>query len=412
MKSTVKAPVQTLAGKAEMIDDAVNPIRGRSRPSRPQLMPYPRAPSPLGTPASIVALDLLRASAAFLVFFGHVKQSSFVAFGDLPAAQQGLATKIFFGLARLGHESVMVFFVLSGFLVGGQIIRHVREGRFSVTSYALDRSTRILLPLIPACLLTVAIGWFVFGEAPSALQAALNMIGLNGVLVDTLPLNVPLWALAYEIWFYLLAGVIGYLFSARRASPLALLVLGCSVCVFSVLYARYLLFWCLGALCVLFLGTAHRRALAVIGLVLTISGVLAYQLSVDAKLLAKAEYFPQAIAEALICIGISMAIPFLCDDRLNASISVLRKPARYLSALSYTLYLVHFPLNAVLAKLFPQSTDLSWTSIGIFATKIVLIWAVVTVFFLAFEANTASLRCFLKARLLDTLKCGQRTTNL
>jgi peptidoglycan/LPS O-acetylase OafA/YrhL len=57
---------------------------------------------------------------------------------------------IFFAATRLGGEAVLLFFVLSGFLVGGRIIRRAKSRTFSLKDYSVDRCSRILLPLIPA----------------------------------------------------------------------------------------------------------------------------------------------------------------------------------------------------------------------------------------------------------------------
>ena len=64
-------------------------------------------------------LDAIRFIAAFMVLFSHSRNDFFLAYGDLPVEDKGLGTFIFYTLGRLGHEAVIVFFVLSGFLVGG-----------------------------------------------------------------------------------------------------------------------------------------------------------------------------------------------------------------------------------------------------------------------------------------------------
>ena len=120
--------------------------------------------SPSGS--SIVALDLVRGLAALTVLLGHARVGVWVEFSALPTEQQTLLSSAFFVVARLGHEAVMIFFVLSGFLVGGKIIERVKAGSFYLADYALDRSTRILLPLIPACILTFSINAFVFQQSP------------------------------------------------------------------------------------------------------------------------------------------------------------------------------------------------------------------------------------------------------
>ena len=91
-------------------------------------------------------LDALRFIAAFTVLFSHSRNDFFLMYGDLPANQQGILTFIFYTLGRLGHEAVITFFVLSGFLVGGRGIERIIQGKFYIKSYAIDRFCRIYPP--------------------------------------------------------------------------------------------------------------------------------------------------------------------------------------------------------------------------------------------------------------------------
>ena len=67
--------------------------------------------------------------------------------------------------------------------------------------------------------------------------------------------------------------------------------------------------------------------------------------------------------------------------------------------MSYTLYLVHYPLNGVLDTYIPKAPDLSWHAIAVFTLRAALLLAAVLIFYLAFEANTPILRTYLKRRL-------------
>jgi peptidoglycan/LPS O-acetylase OafA/YrhL len=91
-------------------------------------------------------LDALRFVAAFMVLFSHTRNDYFMAYGDLPASQHGVATFVFYTLGRLGHEAVVVFFVLSGFLVGGRCFERIQNGTMNVKSYLIDRFARIYPP--------------------------------------------------------------------------------------------------------------------------------------------------------------------------------------------------------------------------------------------------------------------------
>src|SRR4051812_12764616 len=92
----------------------------------------------------IVALDLFRALAAFMVVVVHARGSAFVDYGSLPKEQQTRLVEFVYFLSRIGQEAVLAFFMLSGLLVAGAIIRRVSAGTFDLRLYAIERATRIL----------------------------------------------------------------------------------------------------------------------------------------------------------------------------------------------------------------------------------------------------------------------------
>jgi peptidoglycan/LPS O-acetylase OafA/YrhL len=198
----------------------------------------------MGRTNQLIALDLLRGLAAIAVLLAHVRGDSFVEYGLLPLADRGVYTALFYAVTRLAHEAVIVFFVLSGFLVGGQVIRGIINNRFDPSDYAIDRTTRILLPLIPACLLSGAVASFVFGQPTDWLTLSAHMIGLNEVIVPTTRANPVLWSLAYEIWFYVLGGALAVM--VLRRSVIAVAVVMICLFVFTILKPEYLMYWVLG----------------------------------------------------------------------------------------------------------------------------------------------------------------------
>lgn len=91
-------------------------------------------------------LDALRFIAAFMVVLSHSRNLFFPAFCDLPDSQQNILTMAFTLFCRMGHEAVIIFFVLSGFLVGGCGIERIQNGTMNVGSYSIDRFSRITPP--------------------------------------------------------------------------------------------------------------------------------------------------------------------------------------------------------------------------------------------------------------------------
>jgi peptidoglycan/LPS O-acetylase OafA/YrhL len=390
------------------------PEKGRSRmrrgvakgptgaPARPTTEPI--QPVTLGQAQPVhrlVALDLLRGLAALTVFFAHVRGASFVEFASLPASEQTVTVAFLFGLTRLGQEAVLTFFVLSGFLVGGTILTQLQRSSFDLLHYAIDRSTRIFLPLIPACLLTVILNGVFWNESVDLGVLLGNILGVNGVIVPSLKNNVPLWSLAYEIWFYVLAGAAGYVFSRRRRSVslVAVATLALGTIVFSILSVRYLLYWAIAALMSLCLNIGYKFKLAVVGTVLATSGTLLHQVAVDSKFFTSVNYLPVAVSESILCLGIVLALPALCDTTLNERMLPLKTFASLISGWSYTLYLTHYPILNVLDLYLPRSHDLSTSSISSFAIRAAVSALAAVVLYCAFERNTGQLRRIIQGRI-------------
>ena len=300
---------------------------------------------------SLVALNLMRGLAALTVLVSHLRGDAFVEYGALPNLQHNLIVAIFFAATRLAYEAVIVFFVLSGFLVGGQVLAHIRQSKFKISDYAINRATRILIPLIPACLFTAAIDLFVFGQPPNASQLVANMVGLNEVIASSLKTNSVLWSLAYEIWFYILAGVLGYVVT-RRPNAVSAIVLVVCIVVFTILQTRYLAFWILGACASLFVDIRCKKTLFLIGTCLVIVGSLFYQLAADSRSVSPVAYIPPLMAEFLMCIGVAVALPFLASSSVNRSLLRIGPLATALGGFSYTLYLTHRPTDALLGNIF------------------------------------------------------------
>jgi peptidoglycan/LPS O-acetylase OafA/YrhL len=345
--------------------------------------------------APLIALDLARGLAAVMVMLVHVRARSFVELGALPLSQQSWPVAIFFAATRLGVEAVLVFFVLSGFLVGGRIIQRAKSSTFSLKDYGIDRCSRILLPLIPACLLTVLIGHFVLGQGINLPVLTANMLGLNGVLAPTLDANLPLWSLSYEIWFYIAGGACWVV--TRRPLGAIVALAACSV-VFSILAASLLLCWAFSALMVLTLDVPRKRLLFMVGLAVVAAGIAFLQLSVGSRFLAIAgiSYVSPEVSRTLLCIGASLQLPYLCSAGVDHALHRLAAPARALAAFSYSLYLIHYPVNLALDHVFAKAPEITAQSLTILLARITICVAASLLFYFCFERHTLAVRCWLK----------------
>ena len=95
-----------------------------------------------------------------------------------------------------GNTGVTLFFVLSGFLLTRPFIRALREGtRVSVSHFYLARILRI----VPLYYAVIFVAWLVSTNSADALRALMFVpVGFS-----ILPFSVPWWSLCIEMQFYL-----------------------------------------------------------------------------------------------------------------------------------------------------------------------------------------------------------------
>lgn len=146
-------------------------------------------------------LDLIRFLAAFAVVMCHFRGAFFIDYTSLPTEEQNIANFIFFSSTRLGQEAVLIFFVLSGFLVGGKALERMMNGTFQGRGYCIDRFVRIMLPLIAVLLLYLPVRRYL-GQPIQWRDWFGCLFSLQGIWTGACV--EPLWSLAYEVWFYIL----------------------------------------------------------------------------------------------------------------------------------------------------------------------------------------------------------------
>ena len=155
-------------------------------------------------------LDFLRIAAAFYVFiyhFGYEQMGKELYFSND-------SFKVFFGLQGLtSHYFVIVFFVLSGFL----ITMSVSKPGITFRSFMVARLGRLYSVLIPALLFSFLVAFILirFNLVPvelvkhtsnPLLRFVLNLFFLaqSWSLYATPPFNEPFWSISYEFMYYLL----------------------------------------------------------------------------------------------------------------------------------------------------------------------------------------------------------------
>ena len=347
-------------------------------------------------------LDLLRFVSALAVVLGHVRGLSFVQFGDLPESQKSIAVMIFFALTRLGHEAVIVFFVLSGFLVGGPNLEKVRMKSFQPASYTIDRFTRIMPPLFGALIFTAAVQT-IAGKPVNWLHFVGNLFAFQEIWVPVFGENAPLWSLSYEMWFYVLIWAVGSYVLRRffRAIPAALIIF--IIVIFTYLDPVYFVCWLFGTFSYAYRPKKKSLGFLFVSLMVLLYGIFAFQIRSESKsisveiltyLVPSAEF-----AKLLVAAGAALLIQqlVLMVPKAPAAIALDRLGAK-LAVFSYTLYLIHFPAMQLAAFLFHlnPATQLEMSSISRFLWIATSCLVCAYLMYLLFEKRTAEMRSWLK----------------
>lgn len=182
---------------------------------------------------STVFLDGIRGLAALYVLIGHARWLLWEGYSVRFLATQEEYTIFekllvyFFSLFRYGHEAVLLFFVLSGFVIHLRYSKSLKANRsagFDLSNYLKRRILRIFPPLALALVIT-----FILDQVGLCLQLPIyehttkyatinqnistdhnlstvlgNLLFVMDIYTPVFGTNGSLWSLAYEWWFYLL----------------------------------------------------------------------------------------------------------------------------------------------------------------------------------------------------------------
>lgn len=310
-------------------------------------------------------LDFLRATAALLVALAHSRAMYFV-YLEVPE-QEGTMLKLFYFLTGLGHQAVVIFFVLSGFLIGGSLTNSIQRGSFDLMRYLIARSTRIFIVYFPALVITQAIfvlGLLVLGNPADGplyehkqldfggvSQTVCFLSGLQGFSCPAWEQNPALWSLGYEWALYLLAPAVIQLLLWRASMALRLMALtlvfaiAVTVCHYPNEAVFWFSAWFLGTLSYRILHTRQVPLLAgFLGIGLIVAGMAAWHLN------AAGEFG----TDITIAAGVALAI----SCRQLSAFPLAPRLFGWAAGFSYTLYAIHLPVVFLTVSLF-QSAGLA-----------------------------------------------------
>lgn len=182
-----------------------------------------------------VYLDALRFSAAMFVLFFHIRK---LQIGPLEIINR---------IPDHGHDAVILFFVLSGYVIAATTDRKQGKG---MREYILDRMARVYSVAVPTLIFCALLAFFLQpildpGHAQSFVQIARNSLANLFFVAQSWSLKIWVyfnqlyWSLCYEVIYYAGFGIFIFLQGVRRwlgliavaivAGPKVLLLLPCWV---------------------------------------------------------------------------------------------------------------------------------------------------------------------------------------
>lgn len=295
-----------------------------------------------------IYLDLVRFTAACLVYLYHSNQR-WLTESILPAS-------------NFGHSSVIVFFVLSGFVIA--YITDTREKTFA--TYAASRISRVYSVAFPAVFLTIALDAVGRQLYPVAygypfdnflVRGAASLLLLNEVWFVSITSfsNVPYWSICYEIWYYVAFGMV--MFLPRRVGLISLALLALALGPKVILLAPI---WGVGVLLYRWkrLATISESMgwLLAIGSVI---GIVAFHqtqftdlvATVIKRLIGEKWHTELTFSKFFLSdylLGVLVFLNFAgirrVSERLASVLVPLERPIRFLAGYTLSLYLLHQPL--------------------------------------------------------------------
>lgn len=303
-------------------------------------------------------LDGLRFIAALVVLASHIGYDRFTD-GNMAWIRS----------LNLGSDAVIVFFVLSGFVIAHTTF----SGARGPAAYAEARIARLYSVIIPALAVTFLLdtaganlfpaaydGWWYNGENPAS-QYAHAVSFTTQVWNENIRMgsNGPFWSVAYEAWYYAGFGVAVFCRGRMRWIILGLMAL--------VAGPRILLLapcWLLGVLLQQLIAKDYDRAVSrQTAWTLAVAPWAIYALALTAKLpeiLTVHTYFLLGEANPSAALGFSdeflwnfliaalMALHFYGVHRLSREAAWVGPKAegaiRWCAGATFSLYLFHYPV--------------------------------------------------------------------
>ena len=349
---------------------------------------------------------------------GHLRGFLFVDWQQIDGGASAL-DYLFYFLTGLAGQAVIVFFVLSGFLVGGGIASASAKGTWSVTRYALRRIVRLEMVLVPALLITYM--WDSLGQAltnGAGYDGSFYQIVSSGPSVDSplasgfttllgnvsflmtiaVPIygtNGPLWSLANEFWYYVifpLAWISLFRTGLQRSVSIATIA---AIAVFlpkAILLSGIIWLFGYGAW---YLTTSSRfRTVCAHPMWFAVTSILFFFSLYGSRM---PHWFG---ADFSVGLTAALLVTALAVRKTNIH-SRYGAIGKKLADMSYTLYLFHFPFLSFFWFCFftPNQFQPGTSEYGLAAFALSITLSYAYIMWWCFERNTDKVRRYVEQRL-------------
>jgi peptidoglycan/LPS O-acetylase OafA/YrhL len=345
-------------------------------------------------------ISLLRGLAALDVAAAHLRSQLYPAFElveDPPLLFMGIAF-----MSGFAHLSVVVFFVLSGWLVGGSLLDKVGD-EHALRDYAVDRVTRLWIVLVPVFCISLLCGRLT-GDVDGDYSLATflgNLVGLQDIVVPRFGGNFALWSLTNETWYYVMFPLLVVTLRGRSAGARALSALGLIAIAGLVggTVLAYFAIWLLGTVFSrirIATGAAVRSLL--FGVVVATAVYFRLAGHVDTQSLETfGQDLPFALAFVVWLSSMQTAAP-----TSSALYRIADQLGQFFASFSFTLYVLHVPLILLFQHTLPATLGVTQLLPGnpahtvAYAGMLVLSVCASYLLYLPFESNTQRLRAWIK----------------
>jgi peptidoglycan/LPS O-acetylase OafA/YrhL len=356
-----------------------------------------------------IYLNIVRGLAAFLVLAGHLRGFFFDTYNNLTPDSQNWFNYILFFITRIGHECVMVFFVLSGYLVGGNYLIDTINKKVSHKKYFLDRLTRMWTVLIPALLIGFTLDYYrcislndcYHVEEWSNSTFLGNVFFLQTIKYSIFTSNKALWSLANEFWYYILFPLISIPFSIKGIKIIKILI---ALGILGLFY--FIMPNIINLFPIWLIGVGARFITPSTFFLKKKWLILTYILFAGSILFSNMH--STLLTNTMVGLLFSTLL-ILHRGNTLINFKILKKPANILSDFSFSMYAFHLPIMFLLLAFFKNKIgfDIRYTNAHYneWLIYLVILTMLITgtyILYFLTEKNTYKLRTWLLNKIINT----------